>query len=180
MALRGKRQSDVITNVHGVRFTASEAKSFIKKMKTINKRVNALYKRFTRAGLSAELARRLAGDEISVTLNSIKNKAGAISSLNAAMKKATMRRVVNQNITMIDNVMGILADRYGLTQEQLEIIDDAIRGMSVTEFAKWYESNEDLVDVIFDTSPVHGSRIVSQDELDHIAYRLEESLGVII
>ena len=91
-----------------------------------------------------------------------------------------MRRVVNQNITMIDNVMGILADRYGLTQEQLEIIDDAIRGMSVTEFAKWYESNEDLVDVIFDTSPVHGSRIVSQDELDHIAYRLEESLGVII
>lgn len=180
MPLRKRKTQQNIVNVHGVVFTPSEAKTFIKRMQAVNKRVNALYKRFTRAGLSAELARRLAGDEISVTLNSIKNKAGAISSLKAAMRKATMKRVVDQNVVMIDNIMGILADRYGLTQEQLEIIDDAIRSMSVTDFAKWYESNEDLVDVIFDTSPVHGLRIVSQDELDHIAYRLKESLGVVI
>lgn len=51
------------------------------------------------------------------------------------MRKATMKRVVDQNVVMIDNIMGILADRYGLTQEQLEIIDDAIRSMSVTDFA---------------------------------------------
>lgn len=72
MPLRKRKTQQNIVNVHGVVFTPSEAKTFIKRMQAVNKRVNALYKRFTRAGLSAELARRLAGDEISVTLNSIK------------------------------------------------------------------------------------------------------------
>ena len=35
MPLRGKKQSNVITNVHGVRFTQSEAKSYLNLIKNM-------------------------------------------------------------------------------------------------------------------------------------------------
>jgi len=90
-----------------------------------------------------------------------------------------MRRVSEDTERVITNMMQVFADRYGLTKDQLEALEDALRSMTVVEFAKWYENNEDLVDDIFDTSPVSGDQIVSQDELDRLYERIKEALELV-
>ena len=178
MPLRGKKQSNVITNVHGVRFTQSEAKSYLILIKKANKAVDKLRRNLIRRGVLPHLAEQMAGSKFSETLNIIKNKGGATNALQSMIKGATMRRVVEQKDSLINNILGIIEDRYGLNSSDMQRIEEALRSLTVAQFGAWYESNSDLVDVIFDTSPVHGARLVSQDEMDYIAERLKQSLGV--
>lgn len=178
MPLREKKQSNVITNVHGVRFTPGEAKSYLNLIKKANKAVDKLRRNLIRRGVAPHLAEGMAGNMFSETLNIIKNKGGATNALRNMIKQATMRRVVEQKERLINNVLGIIEDRYGLNPRDMERIDEALRSLTVAQFANWFEANGDLVDIIFDTSPVHGARLVSQDEMDYIAERLKQSLGV--
>lgn len=178
MPLRGKKQSNVITNVHGVRFTPSEAKNYLNLIKRANKAVDKLRRNLIRRGVLPHLAEQMAGSKFSETLNIIKNKGGATNVLQSMIKGATMRRVVEQKDRLIDNILGIIEDRYGLNPRDMERIEEALRSLTVAQFAAWYESNSDLFDIIFDTSPVHGARLVSQDEMDYIVERLKQSLGV--
>lgn len=178
MPLRKRKTQQNITNVHGVVFTPSEAKNYLNLIKRANKAVDKLRRSLIRRGVLPHLAEQMAGSKFSETLNIIKNKGGASNALNGMIKGATMRRVVEQKDRLINNVLGIIEDRYGLNPSDMQRIEEALRSLTVAQFGAWYESNSDLVDIIFDTSPVHGARLVSQDEMDYIAERLEQSLGV--
>lgn len=178
MPSRKRKTQQNITNVHGVVFTPSEAKTYLNLIKRANKAVDKLRRNLIRRGVLPHLAEQMAGSKFSETLNIIKNKGGASNALNGMIKGATMRRVVEQKDRLINNILGIIEDRYGLNPADMRRIEDALRGLTVAQFGVWYESNADLVDIIFDTSPVHGARLVSQDEMDYIAERLEQSLGV--
>ena len=177
MSLRGKKQKSV-TNVHGVVFTASEAKDYLNLIKRSNKAVDKLRRNLIRRGVAPHLAEGMAGIMFSETLNIIKSKGGATNALRNMIKQATMRRVVEQKERLINNFLGIIEDRYGLNSRDMRRIEESLRSLTVAQFANWFEANEDLVDIIFDTSPVYGARLVSQDEMDYIAERLKQSLGV--
>lgn len=176
---RKAKTERVITNFHGLRFTEKEAKRYISKIEQINKRIDKVYKKLIKGGVSEKLARSMAGDPIPVSIHQIANKEGSWQSLLKSLSRATMRRVSEDTERVITNMMQVFADRYGLTKHQLEALEDALRSMTVVEFAKWYENNEDLVDDIFDTSPVSGDQIVSQDELDRLYERIKEALELV-
>lgn len=178
MPLRKRKTQQNIVNVHGVVFTQEEAKNYLNLIKKANKAVDKLRRNLIRRGVLPHLAEQMAGSKFSETLNIIKNKGGATNALRNMIKQATMRRVVEQKERLINNVLGIIEDRYGLNPRDMERIDEALRSLTVAQFANWFEANGDLVDIIFDTSPVHGARLVSQDEMDYIAERLKQSLGV--
>ena len=63
MLLRGKIQSDVITNVHGDRFTPSEAKKYLNLLKRANKAVDKLRRKLIRRGVLPHLAEQMAGSK---------------------------------------------------------------------------------------------------------------------
>lgn len=178
MPLRGKKQSNVITNVHGVRFTPNEVKYYLNLIKRSNKAVKSLTTKLRRLGLSKAMAQNLSGNIFNVDLNIIKNKAGAQQALKNLIKGATVKKIVEQRERMTTNILGIIEGRYGLNPSDMYKIEAGLRSLTLAQFVEWTQNNADLIDVIFDTSPVHGARLVSQDEMDYIAERLKESLGV--
>lgn len=178
MPLRGKKQSNVITNVHGVRFTQSEAKNYLNLIKRSNKAVKTLTSKLRRLGLDKNTAQGLSGNIFNVSLDVIKDKAGAQQTLKNLIKGATVKKIVEQRERMATNILGIIEGRYGLNPSDMYKIEAGLRSLTLAQFVEWTKKNSDLIDIIFDTSPVHGARLVSQDEMDYIAERLKESLGV--
>ena len=178
MPLRGKKQSNVITNVHGVRFTQKEAKNYLNLIKRSNKAVKTLTSKLRRLGLDKNTAQGLSGNIFNVSLDVIKDKAGAQQALKHLIKGASVRSIVEQNERMMNNILGIIEGRYGISPRDMYRIEVGLRGLTLAQFVEWAKKNSDLIDIIFDTSPVHGARLVSQDEMDYIAERLKESLGV--
>ena len=178
MSLRKRKTQQNITNVHGVVFTPNEVKYYLNLIKRSNKAVKSLTTKLRRLGLDKNTAQGLSGNIFNVSLDVIKNKAAAQQALKHLIKGASVKRIVEQEERMMNNILGIIEGRYGLSPRDMYRIEVGLRGLTLAQFVEWTKKNSDLIDVIFDTSPVHGARLVSQDEMDYIAERLKESLGV--
>lgn len=164
------------TNPYGVTFSAKEVKQITSKMESINKKIDNLYRKLRRQGLNASLARQYAGDPIPVSLVGIKNKNQVNANLETVRKRSTMRYITFKNEVMITNILTVIKDRYGLDDDTLERLEDGLRGLTVTQFALWYDAYGGIIDAIFDDSPKVGERVISQDEIDHAIDMLELSL----
>lgn len=174
------RVAPVITNVHGVKFTQSEAKTFLNRLKSYNNRVERNYRRWIKAGMTPEQARSVAGETVSLSLDIFTSKSGIKAQLGAMTRKATTAYTVNRKENMISNIRIILRDRLGLTYDELDTIQDALNGLTLTQYMRWWEENKDLVELIFDESENVGTFMVTEAYVNGVKTRFNASLGISI
>lgn len=148
-------------------------------IKSANKATKNLTKKLKRLGVDEKNAIKMAGELYEENLNIIKNKAGATQKFKGVVRRATVARVVKGRDVMFDNMIEVLRDRYGIPPDILEQIEEDLRSMTLGQYVKWYKENEDLVDDIFSISPPTGLILISQDEVDHLVNRINQSFNII-
>lgn len=172
------RREKIIVNKYGVKFTPLEVKSIVNKIKAINRKIDKRYRWFVAGGVSEKRARELAGNLLKEDINAFTTKQSVGWTLKGMRTGYTMRALTEKNSVMITNFMNVIADRFGLNDEDFERIDDKLRSMSVVEFQVWYEKYEGLIDETFAQSPKIGVYVTDQEYIDELSERLEEALGV--
>lgn len=174
------RIKPMITNVHGLKFTQSEAKNLLNRLERYNKRVQSNYNKWVRAGMDPERARQVAGETVQVSLDIFESKGGIKAQIGSMTRKATTAYALQKKEQMVTGIRVLLRDRLGLTVAQLDAIEDALNSMTMVEYQNWWQNNNQLIEMIFDESENVGAYIISQDYIDYVLSNISASLGVTI
>lgn len=150
----------------------------MKKIKTYNKKIQARFNQYTKAGLSVEEARELAGETLEPTLNAFTDKRQVAPTLRAMQRRTTTRYVLEQKDKMISGLITMLNDRIGLSPLESEIVQQALRNMTLEQYMQWWARNKDLIEAIFDDSDKILSHIISVQYIQEVKENLEQALGI--
>ena len=174
------RIKPMITNVHGLKFTQSEAKNLLNRLERYNKRVQSNYNKWVRAGMDPGRARQVAGETVQVRLDIFESKGGIKAEIRSMTRKATTAYALQKKEQMVTGIRVLLRDRLGLTVAQLDAIEDTLNSMTMVEYQNWWQNNNQLIEMIFDESENVGAYIISQDYIDYVLSNISASLGVTI